>query len=263
MLQWKMSDSNIAAIDRLQTDLAAKQATVDALLKGYQTIAFPVVPGLTFDVLYRPAAILEQIGGDWYDIFMLPDGRVAFTVGDVCGRGLSSAVKMGQAKQAIKIAAALREHDPAPRIVLEQANRVIFLNGQNVEMATALYGVIDTSTRSVVYASAGHPPPVLARRGEDARIMPNHGFPLGVEIDFPVLAQHEIRYRSGDLLVLYTDGLVEFNHDIDEGESLLLRASREAVDLKIADPARFIVERVLQTPAKSPDDVAVLTIFFE
>jgi serine phosphatase RsbU (regulator of sigma subunit) len=258
-----MSDANIAEIDRLQIDLAARQATVDELLKGYQTLAFPVVPGLKFDVLYQPAATLEQIGGDWYDIFMLPDGRVAFTVGDVCGRGITSAVKMGQAKQAIKLAAALREHDPTPRIVLEQANRVIFLNGQNVEMTTALYGVIDTSTRSVLYASAGHPPPVLARKGEDARIMPNHGFPLGVEIDFPVLAQHEIRYQSGDLLVLYTDGLVEFNHDIEEGEKSLLRVCREAVDSKVRDPARFIVEHVLQTPPKSPDDVAVLTIGFD
>jgi serine phosphatase RsbU (regulator of sigma subunit) len=93
--------------------------------------------------------------------------------------------------------------------------------------------------------------------------MPNHGFPLGVEIDFPLLAQHESRYRSGDLLVLYTDGLVEFNHDIEEGGKSLLRVCREAVDLKVRDPARFIVEHVLQTPSKSPDDVSVLTIGFD
>jgi hypothetical protein len=59
-----MSDANIAEIDRLQIDLAARQATVDELLKGHQTLAFPIVPGRTFDVLYQPAATLEQIGGD-------------------------------------------------------------------------------------------------------------------------------------------------------------------------------------------------------
>ena len=64
-------------------------------------------------------------------------------------------------------------------------------------------------------------------------------------------------------MVLYTDGLVEFNHDIDKGERLLLRFAREAVDLKVADPARFIVEHVLETSARFPDDVAVMTIFFE
>jgi serine phosphatase RsbU (regulator of sigma subunit) len=258
-----MSDSNSAAIDRLQIELAAKQATVDALLKGYQSLAFPDVPGLAFDVLYRPAATLEHLGGDWYDVFCLPDGRIAFTIGDVCGRGLAAAVKMGQAKQAVKIAAALRENDPRPRAVLERTNSVIFLNGQNVEFTTALYGLIDTSTRSVLYASAGHPPPVLARPGEDARMMPNHGFPLGVDPEFPKVAEHEFIYRSGDLLVLYTDGLVEYDRDVETGEASLLRVSRETVEAKVADPARFIVEQMLKTPAKYPDDVAVLTIYFE
>jgi serine phosphatase RsbU (regulator of sigma subunit) len=258
-----VSDSNNVTIDRLQNELATKQATVDALLKGYQRVAFPAVPGLVFDVLYRPAAKLEQLGGDWYDVFRLPDGRIAFTIGDVCGRGLAAAVKMGQAKQAVKIAAALRENDPRPRTVLEQTNRVIFLNGQNVEFTTALYGLIDTSTRSVLYASAGHPPPVLVRSGEDARIMPNLGFPLGVDSEFPKVPEHEFIYRSGDLLVLYTDGLVEFDHNVEAGEAMLLRISREALETKVADPARFIVEAMLKTPAKSPDDVAVLTIYFE
>jgi serine phosphatase RsbU (regulator of sigma subunit) len=147
--------------------------------------------------------------------------------------------------------------------VLEQTNRVIFLNGNNVEFTTALYGVIDTSSRQVLYACAGHPPPILARPGENARIMPNHGFALGVEIDFPTLVEHEFTYKSGDLFVLYTDGLTEFNHDVDEGEISLLRISREALDAKVRFPARFIVEQMLQTPAKYPDDVAVVTIFFE
>jgi serine phosphatase RsbU (regulator of sigma subunit) len=258
-----MSDQNAATINRLTIELATKQATVDALLKGYQTLAFPRVPGIAFDILYRPAATLEQLGGDWYDVFVIADGRVAFTIGDVCGRGLAAAVKMGQARQAIKVAAALRENDPMPRAVLEQTNRVIFLNGQNVEFTTALYGLIDTSTRSVVYASAGHPPPVLARPGKDARVMPNHGFPLGVELDFPDLPQHEFIYESGDLLVLYTDGLVEFNHDIDEGEAALLHVSREAVNANAREPARFIAAEMLQGKAKYPDDVAVLTIRFD
>jgi serine phosphatase RsbU (regulator of sigma subunit) len=253
-----------ATIERLRLELAAKQATVDALMQGFLNFEFPVVPGLAFDVLYQPAATIEQLGGDWYDIFTLPDGRVAFSLGDVCGRGLSAAVKMGQAKQAVKVAASLQINDPMPIAVLDQTNKVIFLNNNHVEFTTAIYGVIDTARRKVTYASAGHHPPILAKRGADPVIMPNHGFPLGVEVNLPdLIREHEFTYESGSLLVLYTDGLIEFSHDVAEGEARLLKAARDAVTAQVEHPARFIVESVLQEEPQHPDDVAVMTIFFQ
>ena len=258
-----MSVSESATIEWLRGELAAKQATVDALMQGFLSMEFPVVDGLAFDVLYKPAAAIEKLGGDWYDIFTLPDGRIAFSLGDVCGRGLGAAVKMGQAKQAIKVAASLQLIDPTPIAVLEQTNKVIFLNNHHVEFTTAIYGVIDMANRKVTYASAGHHPPILARPGEQASVLPNHGFPLGVEINLPdLLREHEFIYESGALLVLYTDGLVEFSHDAEEGEVRLLAAARDAVATKARNPARFIVENVLKEDPEHPDDVAVLTIRF-
>jgi serine phosphatase RsbU (regulator of sigma subunit) len=233
-------------------------------MQGFQTFDFPIVKGLAFDVLYQPAAILEQLGGDWYDIFTVPDGRVAFTIGDVCGRGLAAAVKMGQAKQAIKVAASLQINDPMPIAVLDQTNKVIFLNNHHVELTTAIYGVIDTANRNVTYASAGHHPPILAKAGVPPRIMPNHGFPLGVELNLPdLIREHEFIYESGTLLILYTDGLIEFSHDVAEGEDRLLRAARAAIEARPPKPAKFIVESVLQQEQLHPDDVAVMTISFE
>ena len=253
-----------ATIERLQLELAAKQATVDALMEGFLAVDFPIVDGLKFDVLYKPAAALEHLGGDWYDVFTLPDGRVAFSLGDVCGRGLGAAVKMGQAKQAVKVAASLQINDPMPIAVLDQTNKVIFLNNHQVEFTTAIYGVIDVANRKVTYASAGHHPPILAKPGEQSRIMPNHGFPLGVELNLPdLIKEHEFNYESGMLLVLYTDGLIEFSHDAAEGEASLLKAARDAVTEGARNPAAFIAESVLQEEMEHPDDVAVLTIFFE
>jgi serine phosphatase RsbU (regulator of sigma subunit) len=250
-------------VSRLTLELAAKQTTVDTLLLGFKSPAFPVVEGLAFDVLYKPAATLERLGGDWYDIFLLPDGRTAFTIGDVCGRGLAAAVKMGQAKQAVKVAASLQTNNPMPLAVLDQTNKVIFLNDHQVEFTTAIYGLIDTATRTVIYACAGHHPPILAISGEPARVMPNHGFPLGVEFNLPdLIKEHSFFYESGTLLVLYTDGLIESDHDADEGEAKLLKASRDAVETKALNPARFIVENVLAESPQYLDDVAVLTIFF-
>jgi serine phosphatase RsbU (regulator of sigma subunit) len=92
---------------------------------------------------------------------------------------------------------------------------------------------------------------------------PNHGFPLGVEVNLPdLIREHSFVYEPGTLLVLYTDGLIESNHDADEGEAQLLKASRDAVETKAPNPARFIVENVLEESPKYLDDVAVLTIFF-
>jgi serine phosphatase RsbU (regulator of sigma subunit) len=258
-----IKDEGSDTIESLRGELLAKQATIDALMTGFQAMDFPIVEGLEFDVLYQPAATIERLGGDWYDVFALADGRIAFTIGDVCGRGLAAAVKMGQAKQAIKVAASLQVADAMPIAVLQQTNKVIFLNDHSVEFTTAIYGVIDVSTRTVTYGSAGHHPPILGKRGEAPRIMPNHGFPLGVEPNMPdLLKEHSFIYESGALLVLYTDGLIEFNHDDVEGERRLLKATREALDADVARPARYIVESVLSEEMQRPDDVAVLTIRF-
>ena len=253
-----------ATIEELRSALAAKQATVDALMKGFHVVDLPKVEGLAFDVLYQPAATIEQLGGDWYDIFILPDGRVAFTLGDVCGRGLAAAVKMAQARQAIKVAASLQINDPMPVAVLEQVNKVIFLNDPNAEFTTAIYGVIDTVERKVTYGCAGHHPPILARAGVAPVILPNHGFALGVEVEMPdLIREHEFTYEPGELLVMYTDGLIEFDHDADAGSALLLLAAQQAVETKAPHPAGFIVTSVLKEEQMHPDDVAVLTIFFE
>jgi serine phosphatase RsbU (regulator of sigma subunit) len=124
--------------------------------------------------------------------------------------------------------------------------------------------VIDVVNRTVRYASAGHHPPILAKAGEDPRVMPNHGFPLGVEIELSdLIKEHVFAYESGSLLVLYTDGLIDFGRDAEEGEARLLQAARDAVATKASKPGQFIVENVLQEVSQHPDDVAALTIRFE
>jgi len=151
-----------------------------------------------------------------------------------------------------------------PLPVLDQTNKVIFLNGNHVEFTTAIYGVLDLPNRKVTYASAGHHPPILARAGEDPIILPNHGFPLGVEVNLPdLIHEHEFTYEPGTLMVLYTDGLVEFSHDVNEGEQRLLSAVRAAANTKPDSPAKFIVDTVVADKTQYLDDVAVLTIFFE
>jgi serine phosphatase RsbU (regulator of sigma subunit) len=256
-----LTETETESFDKIRAELTGKQATVDALMQGFIAIEFPKIDGLAFDTLYQPAALIEQLGGDWYDVFSLPDGRVAFSLGDACGKGIGAAVKMGQAKQAIKVAACL--DDPAPIAVLRRANKVIFLNDHHVEFTTAIYGIVDVAKRTVIYASAGHHPPILAKAGAPSTVLPNHGFALGVEVEMPdLIREHRFSYEAGSLLVLYTDGLIEFDRNAADGEAQLLVASRAAVEERVSSPASFIVESVVRKGLQLPDDVAVLTIRF-
>lgn len=239
----------------------AKAHMLDALMEGLLAKPFPVVAGLSFDAIYRAANVFDTIGGDWYDVFTLPDGRIGFSIGDVCGHGIDAAVKMGEARQAIFAAASLG--DPAPEAVLSQANRVLFLGRHDVSMTTALYGVVDLVRHTVTYACAGHHPPILARSDRPAETLPNHGFPLGVEEH--VLARlktHEFAYEVGSTMVMYTDGLIEVDRDLFGGEKRLLLACDEAVASGAEFPAKCIATRVLAN-ATPIDDVAVLTITFD
>jgi PAS domain S-box-containing protein len=242
----------------------AKEAgghVVDALMKGYLSKELPTAEGLTFDTYYQPSNVLEKLGGDWYDVFTLPDGRIGFSLGDVCGHGVDAAVKMAEARQAIFVAANLVNPDPIS--VMHEANRVLFLNNNSVSITTALYGTVDILRRTVTYVSAGHHPPILVKSNGEALILPNHGFPLGVEKQMPPrLTTHEFEYEYGSTMVLYTDGLIEFDHEIFAGEARLLAACAEWVVLKADKAAEFIAKHVLGR-SQSRDDIAVLTISFE
>ncbi|MHB8442408.1 MAG: SpoIIE family protein phosphatase [Candidatus Tyrphobacter sp.] len=249
----------ITDIHDRQIAAATNAHVVDVLMEGLLSTVYPKVQGLTFDTVYRAANVMEKVGGDWYDIFELSDGRVAFSLGDVCGHGVEAAVKMGEAKQAIFVAACLG--DPAPEMVLKQANKVLFLS-PHVSITTALYGVIDTKLHKVTYASAGHHPPILVGSNGKAAVLPNHGFPLGVEVQMPPLINtHEFTYESGSMMVLYTDGLIEFAHDIFDGEHRLLAAAGESTQCNSKQPAKFIVDGVFGELVPI-DDVAVLTVTF-
>ncbi|HEV3157978.1 MAG TPA: SpoIIE family protein phosphatase [Candidatus Baltobacteraceae bacterium] len=247
-------------INDRQTASEANVHVVDALMKGYLTSALPKVKGLKFDSLYKAANVVEKLGGDWYDAFTLPDGRVGVSIGDVCGHGIDAAVKMGEAKQAIFVAACLDVPVPPPENVLSTANRVLFLRRNHI-LTTALYGCVDPATHTFTYASAGHHPPMLAKPNEATVILPNHGFPLGVEENMPPCNTHEFIYESGSMIVLYTDGLIEFTRDLADGESHLLSAAAEALTRNVEHPATYIVEKVLGDAFPS-DDIAILTISF-
>jgi CHASE3 domain sensor protein len=227
----------------------------DGLQAAFVQKALPVLPNLGFHASYIPAGAEAQVGGDWYDAFVLPDGRILFSIGDVAGHGIEAAVIMSRARQAI-ISSALDETDPA--IVLGKANESLML--QEPKMVTAICGYIEPRTLRIDYATAGHPAPILAFTDKDAYFLEHDGLPLGI---LP-----GVRYESfttygeeGALLVLYTDGVIEHKHDLIDGERRLLDAAGQVAVRGANDPAATLRHAIFGDQAPE-DDVAIMTVSF-
>lgn len=227
----------------------------ETLQRAFLPRDLPRLPGLSVHAAYVPGAAEAELGGDWYDAFRLSDGRIVLSIGDVTGHGLHAAVSMGQIRQAIRAAA--YEGDP-PAAILARANRLLMLSGGDA-MATALVGILDPSTMMFSHATAGHPTPLLAVPDGSVKSLPSGGLPLGMRTTTHTPAVSGISLPMGSLLVLYTDGLIEYNRDPVEGEAELIAAVRKELQMPSTNPAQVILERV-RAGRDAHDDVALLVV---
>src|SRR5580704_5009748 len=187
-----------------------------ALHRSLLPTALPAVPGLGLAARYVAGS--GTVGGDWYDVFLLPDGRLGVVVGDVAGSGLEAAVIMGRMRSALR-AYVLETPDPAT--ALRMLDRKIQYFEPNA-MATVLYGLYTPGTGDFAVSSAGHLPPVLAAPGGQAGLLP-------LRPDPPIGTAEDLQRRSasffippGALLCCFTDGLVERRGQVlDQGMDTL------------------------------------------
>ncbi|PKW05619.1 PAS domain S-box-containing protein [Streptomyces sp. 1222.5] len=172
--------------------------------------------GLEVASRYQPAQATSEVGGDWYDVISLADDKTALVVGDVMGNGIDAAATMGRLRTAT---CAYAELDLAPAEVLQHLDKVTC----DLEhyIVTCLYAVYDPRTRRCTIANAGHMPPALVRGDSPTLLDLPAAAPLGVGgIAFEATS---FELLPGDLLVLYTDGLVETRqHPIDDRLDVLL-----------------------------------------
>jgi anti-anti-sigma factor len=208
--------------------------------------------GLSLAARYLPGSAGIDVGGDWYDVFPMPTGRVALVVGDVIGRGLKAAAAMGQLRIALR-AYALDADDPAE--VLARLSGLLE-DLRDVEMATVFFGIVDYGHQSFRFAAAGHPAPLLIKPdGEAIFLEGGRRPPLGVQMKGAPAAAADL--EPGSTLLLYSDGLVETRErSIDEGMSTL-RQLVEHVDLDLEELCDLVIEKMA---TRSSDDVALLAL---
>jgi serine phosphatase RsbU (regulator of sigma subunit)/integral membrane sensor domain MASE1 len=215
--------------------------------------------GLELAARYEAASELLAVGGDWYDTIVLRDGKVGLVVGDVVGHGIDALTAMGRIRTA---ANALALHTDSPGQLLSDMD--VFMEGPDGhDYATLFYGVLDPVTGELVYASAGHPPPLVVLPNGDARWLrgglshPLYGESAGDRPDASTVLEET------SLLILYSDGLVERRDEsLEDGLRRLERMTRDLRHLTPREICDQLVSR-MGLANRRPDDLVVVAIKVE
>ena len=215
----------------------------------------PDLPGWTVAAYYRPA---REVGGDFYDVIPLPDGRVGFVVGDVTDKGVPAALVMSATRSVMR-ASAQRLLEPG--VVLERVNEHLCPDMPPKMFVTCLYGVLDPATGRLRFANAGHDVPYVktAHGVDDLRA---RGMPLGLMpgMDYE---EKEALLEPGDSVLLHSDGIVEA-HDPERGMFGFPRLKETVADSPggqaLIDRVLADLERFTGPGAEQEDDITMVTL---
>ena len=226
----------------------------ESLQRALLPATVPSVPGLDLAVRYLAATDGASVGGDWYDVLAFDDGTTGVVVGDVVGHDIAASTAMGQLRSALRVFA--WEEPGSPAAALARADRLADRLG--LAYATCILGLFDPGSLTFRWGNAGHPPPVLVRDGAATFLDHETGVLLGVTGGVEV-RETTTELRPGDLLVLYTDGLVERRDEpLQAGLERLVAVATEAgvEDAQLLCDA--LVDALVPPSARRDDDVAIL-----
>jgi serine phosphatase RsbU (regulator of sigma subunit) len=248
--------------ETLRESEAQQRHIADVLQETLLTVPRQL-PGVAFGHLYQPATVTGRVGGDFYDVFALPGGKVGLLIGDVSGHGLEAAALTSVSKNTIK-AFALEERSPGA--VLEKTNLVVIRtlhdsDATSRHFVTAFYGVLDPETGTLRYSSAGHPPAVIRRASGESALLDSPSPVVGVFEDARFQDKTE-QLGPEDLLVLYTDGLTDARiENRFFGEQGLRAVLAERTDCAAPGlPSALHDEVVRYCGGTLRDDLAILAI---
>lgn len=235
----------------------AELQTASEILDNILPTELPTVPG------YGLVAHLEpcfEVGGDLYDARLLPDGRLAFCVGDVSGKGLGAALLVTQILSLTRFMVG-EGWEPAPLVT--RLNREIFLTTDHLRFATSFWGYLEPGSGRLDCVNAGHNQPLLVRADGTCETCATGGLPVGVLEDSDY-ASTGVELAPGDLLVLFSDGIPEAVNDADEeyGEerfAALLAANRGR---PLVDVIGTVLDELARFRGQAPvgDDVTLVLL---
>ena len=251
-----------AELERVRAQAEAQRALSDRLQQALLTPP-PQPDHLHVAVRYLPAAHEAQVGGDWYDAFLQPDGATMLVIGDVVGHDSSAAAAMGQLRGLLRALAYDNDEGPAATLTrVEHAAHGLAVN----TLATAILARIErrpdlpvVGTRTLRWSSAGHPPPVLLLPDGSCTLLHTRAdLMMGVDPDAP-RREHRAELPDDSTLLLFTDGLVERrDSDLDAGFAALCAALADLGDRPLDELCDTLLARLV--PRAGGDDVALIAV---
>lgn len=216
------------------------------------------IPQLTDFAIAGAWEPARTVGGDYYDIIRLNNEKLGLCIADVAGKGISAALLMANVQASVR---AFATEDLSPSRVCSQLNSVLCANTAADKFVTLFYGVLDASERTLTYTNAGHPRPMLVAADGSVRRLNSNAALLGVIPDWPY-AESKLKLNRGDLLLLFTDGIVEaMSSDGQEfGEDRLIQIAHSSVALKPDHLQREILKQVKQFCHDHLSDDATLVV---
>jgi UDP-N-acetyl-D-mannosaminuronic acid transferase (WecB/TagA/CpsF family) len=236
---------------------AAQREVADTLQRAMLSLP-DRLPGVTIAHTYRSADRIALIGGDFYDALALADGRIAFFVGDVSGKGIEAATSSSMARTTLR---AFAHHEGDPSTVLTHANGVLYNMFADGKYATVTLGVLDTSTGTVLLASAGHPDPYVCGIDGCTRHVAERDVPLGLFPD-TTFSESRLTLKPGQVILLYSDGLI----DTRRGKEFFGEARvHEILDEVAALEPEVIVDTLIRSTedfsgSQFTDDIALMAL---
>jgi sigma-B regulation protein RsbU (phosphoserine phosphatase) len=222
---------------------------------------FPNVTGLDCAAFFRPAKV---VGGDYYDFIETPDGALAFTLGDVSGKGIPAAVLMASIQASLRIP--LRRGPESLARLVADVNKSVYASSSSARYSTLFCGLFDPRCRRLIYVNAGQCPPMLVRHGTDGIVierLTSGGTPIGL---LPIASYEEgtTVLQTGDILVCFSDGISEACNAKDEiwQESEIDDLLRTASDASAQEVTQRLVREAdaFTGEAEQADDMTVVTI---
>jgi PAS domain-containing protein/anti-sigma regulatory factor (Ser/Thr protein kinase) len=244
------------ALDRAQ--LYEQQRDIATVLQRTLLPArLPPVTGALVAARYQPGGQGVDVGGDWYDVITLPDGRTGLVIGDVEGHSAVAAAVMGQVRNALR---AYAVEGSTPAIVMERLNRLL-ARLQVMQLVTCCYLEFSPTEGTATVVLAGHPPPLVVRSDGSSEYVPAHpNLLLGVD-ESATYHETTVLLDPGACLLLYTDGLVEsVSRSLPAGLEALRGWARDWPPEESPDE---LVEMLIRRAREGPpvlDDVAVLAL---
>jgi serine phosphatase RsbU (regulator of sigma subunit) len=240
-LRWKPGNS---------AELAAALAQERHVTLELQRAILPLhdnpfdLPGLRAVVRYLPASRDTRVGGDWYIVAEMPDGQVLIAIGDVAGHGLAAAAGMARLRGAL---AGLAITGSPPHLLIGWLNDLVH-HVDPEHTASVMAGYFDPARRQLTWSQAGHPPPVLIRGEQALPLELPPGIMLGASRQ--PYGTSSVTLHPGDLLLLYSDGLVERrDRSLDDGLAVLTAAAAGN-----SDPEQVITSVLQALGSTDPED---------